>query len=225
MTIDARIRRDIEARIHSGEWKPGHRIPFEHELVARYGCSRATVSKALGALAKAGLIERRRKAGSFVAQPQFQSAVLQIPDLPELIEARGDAYAWQLGNCRSDTRDADIAPPALFVDGVHLVEGEPFALEQRWISLATVPGIGKDTFAGEPPGTWLLHHIPWSTATHRIRAIEASQTEAQALEVRLHAACLELWRTTWRDRTAVTKVRQVFKADQFELIATFQPTS
>ena len=224
MTIDARIRRDIEARIHLGEWKPGHRIPFEHELVAQYGCSRATVSKALGTLAKAGLIERRRKAGSFVARPQVQSAVLQIPDLPELIAERGGAYTWRLGRCRTDVPDGDIAP-ALFVDGLHLVDGEPFSFEQRWVSIAAVPGIGEETFVGEPPGTWLLHHIPWSTATHRIRAVEASQAEAKALNIRPRAACLELWRTTWRDRIAVTRVRQVFKADHFELIATFRPTS
>src|ERR671928_222402 len=28
-----RIRDDIEARIMSGEWPPGHRVPFEHELM------------------------------------------------------------------------------------------------------------------------------------------------------------------------------------------------
>jgi len=30
-----RIREDIEGRIHSGEWKPGTRIPTEQELAAR----------------------------------------------------------------------------------------------------------------------------------------------------------------------------------------------
>lgn len=225
MTFDARIRRDIEARIHSGEWKPGHRIPFEHELVATYGYSRGTVSKALGALAKAGLIERRRKAGSFVAHPQVQSAILQIPDLPELIAKRGEVYGWRLKNCRCDVRDGEIPPPALFVEGVHLAGGEPFAFEQRWVSVSAVPGIGEATFANEPPGQWLLQHIPWSTATHRIRAIEAASLEAGELRIRRRAACLELWRTTWRDSAAVTKVRQVFKADQFEFIATFQPKS
>src|SRR3546814_1431580 len=62
MSLDARIRADIEARIRSGAWPPGHRIPFEHELTATYGCSRATVSKALGALARAGIIDRRKRA-------------------------------------------------------------------------------------------------------------------------------------------------------------------
>ena len=42
-----RILGDIRGRILSGEWPPGHRIPFEHELTEEYGCSRMTVNKAL----------------------------------------------------------------------------------------------------------------------------------------------------------------------------------
>ena len=30
-----RIRLDIERRILTGEWPPGHRIPFEHEIMAQ----------------------------------------------------------------------------------------------------------------------------------------------------------------------------------------------
>jgi GntR family histidine utilization transcriptional repressor len=37
--------------------------------MARYRCSRMTVSKALSELAQADLIERRRKAGTFVRRP------------------------------------------------------------------------------------------------------------------------------------------------------------
>ena len=31
-SLHERILGDIEGRILSGEWAPGHRIPFEHEL-------------------------------------------------------------------------------------------------------------------------------------------------------------------------------------------------
>ena len=34
-TLYKQIRLDIERRILTGEWPPGHRIPFEHELMAR----------------------------------------------------------------------------------------------------------------------------------------------------------------------------------------------
>ena len=37
-TFHHRIRADLEGKILSGEWPPGHRVPFEHELMAGYGC-------------------------------------------------------------------------------------------------------------------------------------------------------------------------------------------
>ena len=90
------IRLDIERRILTGEWPPGHRIPFEHQLMVRYGCSRMTVSKALSELAQAELIERRRRAGTFVRRPNFLSAVLQITDIRAEISALGRSYRYEL---------------------------------------------------------------------------------------------------------------------------------
>jgi len=231
MTVEERIRSDIESRIHSGEWRPGDRIPFEHQLVAAYGCSRATVNKALSQLARAGLIERRRKAGSFVAHPHVQSAVLEVPDLAQIIAARGEAYAWQcLATARTDAAgDAEesetggIAGPALRVEGIHFGGGEPFALEHRLISLGAVPAAAQADFAGQPPGSWLLHHVPWTSARHRIRAVEAGRAEAAALGVRPRSACLELVRTTWRSGQPVTHVRQLFRGDRYDLVAEFRP--
>ncbi|RUW22285.1 GntR family transcriptional regulator, partial [Mesorhizobium sp. M4B.F.Ca.ET.013.02.1.1] len=80
VSLHQRILSDISEKILSGAWAPGHRIPFEHELTTEYNCSRMTVNKALSQLAKAGLIERRRRSGSFVRQPQSQAAVLELHD-------------------------------------------------------------------------------------------------------------------------------------------------
>lgn len=225
MTVEERIRSDIEARIHAGDWRPGDRIPFEHELVATYGCARATVSKALTTLARSGLIERRRKAGSFVAHPQVHSAVLAVPDLAEIVAARGESYRWSLTSCRpaEDGTGSDIPLPALLVEGVHYGGGEPFALERRLISLDAVPDAAGADFAAQAPGSWLLHHVPWTAARHRIRAVEANRAEASALVVRPRSACLELERTTWRAGQPVTHVRQLFRGDRFDLVAEFKP--
>src|ERR1700688_1088415 len=76
-SLHQRILRDIRDCIVSGAWPPGRRIPFEHELQARYHCSRMTVSKVLTELANLRLIERRRKIGSFVLPSLAQSAVLE----------------------------------------------------------------------------------------------------------------------------------------------------
>src|SRR4029453_4220832 len=98
-TLYKQIRPDIHPRILTGEWPPGHRIPFEHQLMTRYGCSRMTVSKALSELAQADLIERRRRGGTFVRRPKFLSAVLQVADIRAEITALGRSYGYQLIQC------------------------------------------------------------------------------------------------------------------------------
>lgn len=228
LSLQRRISNDIEARIHSGALRPGDRIPFEHELVVLYGCSRATVSKALEALARGGLIERRRKAGSFVAHPHVQSAVLDVTDLQKLIVGRGETYRWDLGLRRAaeaaELAESELSVPALRVDGIHLANGDPFGMETRFISLAAVPEAGEEDFADVAPGSWLLEHMPWTRARHFIRAVEATSEQAALLAIRPGAACLEIERSTWRLDQAVTHVRQLFPGNRHDLVAEFKPS-
>ncbi|UIJ44346.1 histidine utilization repressor [Sphingomonas cannabina] len=227
MTLDQRIRCDIEARIHSGDWPPGTRIPFEHELVTHYGCSRATVSKALQRLAHDGLIERRRKAGSFVARPHIESAVLEVPDLAEAVRARGEVHRWELRmRRRGDERrgaESGIVGPVLHLAGVHHSGDLPLAWEQRTLSLSAVPQAEHESFEEIAPGSWLLAHVPWTEARHRIQAVEASPEESGLLGIRSHAACLQLERWTWRASEPVTYVRQLFPGSRYDLVAEFRP--
>lgn len=218
MTVEERIRSDIEARVHSGEWRPGDRIPFEHELVAAYGCSRATVNKALTRLARAGLIARRRKAGSFVADPQVHSAVLEVPDLAAMIAARGEEYRWELLG-RSEVDE----PGILRIEGVHYAAGRPLCLETRLIFLAAVPQAAEEAFAEVSPGGWLLQHVPWTRARHGIRAVEADAEQAIRLEMQPGRACLLIDRWTWRLDSPVTRVEQLFPGDRYDLVAEFRP--
>jgi GntR family transcriptional regulator, histidine utilization repressor len=228
MTIADRIRSEIEKRIASGEWPPGHRIPFEHELVARYGCARATVGKALTALVRAGLLERRRKAGTFVAYPHVQSAVLEIPDIGKAIADRTGSYHFDLlashismddglsGTFASGTRLRHIT-------GIHQGQDGPFAYEDRFISLSCVPEAADADFTVQSPGTWLIQSVPWTQARHRISAIGASADVSTHLAIPRHTPCLLVERWTWRAGDPVTYVCQTFRGDRFDLVATFTP--
>jgi GntR family histidine utilization transcriptional repressor len=226
MTIEARIRADLEHRIRSGELRPGARIPFEHELVAHYGCARATVGKALASLARAGLIERRRKAGSFVAHPHSEAAVLDIPDIGAAVAARGGGYRFELVARTEEKAEAGVFRPGtglLRVEGVHHAIDGPFAHELRWISFTVVPDARAESFDTVAPGDWLLDHVPWSEAEHRISAIGATGDVAARLELPRGTPCLRLARTTWRNGEPVTHVRQTFPGDRYDLVARFTP--
>ncbi len=232
-TLHQRIVSDIEGRIVSGEWPPGYRIPFEVELTKEYNCSRMTVNKALTQLAKAGLIERRKKSGSFVTQPQAQSAVLEIHDIRAEVQSLNLAYSFTVSKQEQrkakadDIRRLDVVPGSSVVDVscVHHAGGRPFCLEERLISLITVPEAADANFIDMAPGAWLINQIPWSSAEHRIQAVPAGSDEAAALGIPRNAACLVVERRTWSNVGPVTHVRFTYPGDRHALVARFTPAS
>ena len=229
-TLHRRIYADLETRILSGDWAPGQRIPFEHELTRRYGCSRMTVNKAISELADRGLVTRRRRAGTFVAQPRAQSAVLAIPDLKAEVEARGQAYGYELlaRRVREPGSDEEFelasGKPLVELRCLHRADGSPLALERRIISLAVTPEAEAADFSVEPPGGWLLDFAPWTEAEHRISAVACEARDARHLLLKPGAPCLSLERRTWRDGRPVTRVSQLFPGDRYDLVARFSPS-
>ena len=215
-TLSARIRDEIEGRILSGEWRPGHRIPFEQDLAARYGCARMTVNKALASLAAAGLIERRRRAGSFVAQPAAEQAPMAIADFAAEAGRRGLSYAHEILFRRLDRRAGTLRLRAR-----HRIGGVAVAIEERTIHLAAAPGADTADFAATPPGTWLLRHVPWTEAEHVLSAHNADPATAAALEVAPGAACLVLERRTWNSAAAVTAVRLIHAGERHRFAGRF----
>lgn len=227
-TLHKRIRSEIQARILSGVWPPGHRIPFEHELMGEYGCSRMTVNKALAPLAEAGLIVRQRKFGTFVARPRIHSVVL---DIPAEVTGRGEPYGYEL--LARDVRRArsadlerlglDAPTEILALRALHKASGRPFALEERLINLEAVPEARNVDFVEIAPGSWLLAHVPWTEAEHRISASHPSKAAAGLLTVEPTAACLVMERSTWRGADRITQVRLTFPGDAYDLVARFAP--
>ncbi|KQW83929.1 UTRA domain-containing protein [Brevundimonas sp. Root1279] len=227
MVIHRRIESDIERRILSGEWRPGHRLPTESELMAEYGCARMTASKAMSGLAARGLVTRRRRAGTIVAHPPVHSAALAIPDIQSEVEGRGLAYAHRLLTRRirdAEAEEAWLGVQLIQLETVHLADGAPFAHERRLISLAAAPEAESADFAAKPAGSWLLAHTPWTEAEHRISAVGADTVMARHLLLPPGSACLRLERRTWRDGQGVTWAFQTFPGDAYDLVARFQPT-
>ena len=79
----------IARRIRSGELAPGDRLPTVRDVAAELGVSPATVSEAWQALRRAGLVESRGRAGSFVRaaprpwlSPRVQGLVGYVGGLP-----------------------------------------------------------------------------------------------------------------------------------------------
>ena len=62
------VRQWVERQIITGCWKPGDVLPPERALAEQLGVSPLTVSRALQGLAKDGILTRKRRVGTVVAQ-------------------------------------------------------------------------------------------------------------------------------------------------------------
>ncbi len=224
------IHSEIVQQILSGAWSPGYRIPSELHLAAQYHCSRMTVNKALSQLAAEGYIERRRRAGSVVAQPVVQSAVLDIHGVEDEVHTLGQRYGYTLL-----TRAERAIDPAtddhfdgqtgemLDIAALHLADGQPFCLEERRISLVTVPEAKFGDFGDTAPGAWLLARVPWNQATHEIRAVGANDLAASTLDILKGTPCLVIERRTWNTSGSITHVRFTYQGIRHTVTARFAP--
>ena len=104
----SRVKHYLKTELRQGRWPPGALMPSESALVAQFGVSRMTVSRALRELQAEGLVDRVQGVGSFAAQLHRVSSTLTIRDLREEIEARGHRHHVEVALLREEK-----APPAL----------------------------------------------------------------------------------------------------------------
>ncbi len=231
-TLHHRILSDLQDNILSGLWPPGHRIPFETDLAAQYQCSRMTANKVLGQLARDGLIERRRKSGSFVIRPHTQSAVLEISDIKSEVASLGLSYQYQLVSRQRRKANGEdrqrlglvVSTPVLALEALHFAGKKPFCLEDRLINLKAVPEAEQASFESEPPSPWLIRRVPWSAAEHTIRALGASARMAEMLKAPVGTACLVVERRTLWQEEYLTQVRLSYIGASHALTARFTPS-
>lgn len=225
------IRRALAQPILNGAWPPGARIPTELDLTAHFQTSRMTVNKTVQSLAAEGLVQRRRKVGTVVAERAQDRPVFEIWNTADLVARAGATYGYRLLESHMVHDDpakralinVGRTTPLLWLRCVHLADGKPFQMEERLVNVDAAPGITDHPLDEVPPGPWLLAHVPWTEAEHTISACEAGEAEAAALGLKAGAACLVVERRTWNGDTPVTLARLWHPGGQHRLTGRFEP--
>lgn len=211
------IHDEVLRRIHARDWPPGHVIPNEVDLAAEFGCARATVNRALRALATAGLLERRRKAGTRVALHPVSRATVDIPVIRQEVEDLGHAYGYRLigrdvANPENWARAAlgPDATPCLHTTALHTANGTPYVFEDRWINLTAVPEAARQDFDTLSANEWLLATAPYTHGDISFSAAAATPDEAAVLQTAPAGPLFVIDRTTWNHDLTVTTVRLAY---------------
>src|SRR5258708_14789617 len=96
-------------------------------------------------------------------------------------------------------------------------------MEDRLINLQAVRDARREDFSTTPPNTWVVGHVPWTEAEHRITACNADKGVAEDLKIDEGAACLVIERRTWRNGEPITAGRPTHPRPLHYLIAPFPP--
>ncbi|MCW0182940.1 MAG: GntR family transcriptional regulator [Zavarzinia sp.] len=223
------IGRAVTEQILKGRYKQGEKLPSEAELTEIFNTSRQTVNKAITELAKSGLVERNRRAGTVVSWQFQERFVLPLRDVSDEIEQAKQIYEYRILERRvMHNGKGGVTWPALpanarllYIEAIHLADGLPVQLETRYINVDAFPQVEHETFKDIPPSKWLLDNIPWSEVDHTVRATNASADLANKLGVKVGAALLVVDRQTFHRGQPITVVHLTYPGDRFSIKGRF----
>jgi GntR family transcriptional regulator len=142
-----RIQNVIRRRIETGKLMPGDVVDSERELAKLHKVSLMTARHALADLAREGIVERRRGAGTYVAPPKIHFNKLM--SYTEQMASRGLVPQSNIVSSGVLDDEPDIAARLSLSAASHLTMiervrkagDEPFALESCYLSAQEFPGL------------------------------------------------------------------------------------
>jgi GntR family transcriptional regulator len=195
-----RIEGAIRLRIDAGQLKPGSMVQSERELARIHQVSLMTARHALTELARDGIVERRRGAGTFVAPPRVQFN--KLLGYSEQMASLGLTAHSRIVASTVVSREPEIAarlglaPTARIVrlERVRLAQNEPVALEVGYWSEDEFPDLLRSTLNGISLFFALEHNcgVALAYADEEIDATDADQRLADLLRVSKSTSLLRI---------------------------------
>lgn len=211
-TIHSIIASRAEARIRSGAWAPGTRLPPERELCELLDVSRVSLRQALAELEDRGLITRHQGRGTFVTRQRLDADASGFFSVGDALRSRGivlttrviSATVIKANDRLAGELDGRIDAPILRLQRLRSADGEPIVLEVSYLPLALLPGLDRVDFAQRSLYDVLREDYGRlvATASETLEPVMLTAHEATLLAVPRGSPAL-LFRRTTRDRTDV----------------------
>ena len=226
-----RVKHFLKEGLGRGRWPPGSLMPSEADLVARFGVSRMTVTRALRELQTEGLVTRIQGVGTFAAHLSKVSSTLTIRDLHDEITERGHRHHAEVHIAREENATAELAKQLGLADGdavfrtliVHFENGLPLQCEDRYVNPACAPDYLSVDFTQTTPTHYLLEVAPLWEAQFSIEASQPSALEARLLHIARDEPCLVLVRRTMSRGVPITLARLVHPGSRYQIDGQFKP--
>jgi GntR family transcriptional regulator len=211
----------------------GEAIPSERQLGVDFGVSRLTVRAALDELVREGYLQRRRGAGTFVAEPKVAKE-MTISSFSDDMRQRGltpGSRTLEFGVVAAGARLGRIlhvspAERVVAVKRLRLADGEPMAIELLHLRESLFPGLTPEDL--EQSSFYdLLERRYGLTIVGGSQTVEPTVTndeESEVLGVPLHSPALLFERVTRAPNNDVVEFTvSIYRGDRYRLVSELGP--
>jgi len=140
----------LTAKIRSGEYAVGSRIPSEHQLAAQYGIGRPTARQATDVLVRKRILVRKRGSGTFVQGRAEEVDLFSLAGTSASFQAKGIRVRAKMLKKVALKKKAGGGPEnpfkgqaAYFLSRLQAVEAQPVLLEDIWLHPDLFRGIDR----------------------------------------------------------------------------------
>ncbi len=217
----------MRGRIQTGRWRPGQRIPSEHELCSLYGVSRITIRQAISNLAAGGLLVREPGRGTFVREPTITAGSRGLTSFTEemaQLGLRAGARMLSVGKEPASTELAErlrLTPgdPVVVIQRLRLGDGKPIGIQTSRLLHARFPGLEQVDLADSSLYAYLEEHygvVPTEAEeTFDVVAIDAK--DARVLKVKPGACGFRVQRLTLDPGGPFEFVTSIMRGDRYQV--------
>lgn len=199
-----KIKNFVLSQIQNGVWQEGDLIPTEMALCEQFQVSRMTVNRALRELTADQLLIRIKGSGTYVAQPKYQSTLIEIRSIAQDIRERGHRHTSRVLSLEKKTpTSSQLQRLGLKADTqlyhsliVHYDNGVPIQLEDRVVDAAVAPDYLKQDWEQMTPNEYLMRVAPLPTGKYTIEVRFPAPEQAEALDISTDQPCLVMDRVT-----------------------------
>ena len=221
--VEEALREDIGNK----RYLPGQTIPTEIELQGLFDVSRETIRKAVANLVLAGLLEKRKGLGTFVAHPKIVHRLGRLYASTEEILARGTTPGTTF------IEKKEIVPPETMRREMNLKRGDnvikikrlrfadekPVAVLSSYLPSDLVPDLVQVEFRNNSLYMTLeeIYGFKLDEADEVIEAGSIGKKDAKWLEIPEKTPILAVKRLTYLDSgRIIEKLTALYRSDKFK---------
>ena len=204
------LKQIITAEVEAEHYKPGDRLPSEHELCRMFGISRTVVRQALIELETEGWLRREKGRGAFVAPKKTTGYIFQgLTSLTEDISARGGTLWSEVRHLErlpapsaaAQELGLDVGDPVIVLDRLRFVDGSPWVSATAYLPYDLCPQLLEEDMTTQSLYSTLenKYGINIDRGRRSVEAARAPATVAQALGIKQGAPVLLLHGTAYND--------------------------